>query len=76
MQVVTLVAEDDQVAGRFTCSASHTGPWLGHPPTGRRFEDIDEVYFFGLVGGRITEMWGLEDTAERLRQLGLTQADA
>ena len=23
-------------------------------------------------GGRIVEMWGLEDTAERLRQLGLT----
>ena len=44
---------------------------LGHPPTGRRFEDVDEVCFFRLAGGRIVEMWGLEDTADRLRQLGL-----
>jgi predicted ester cyclase len=42
-----------------------------HPPTGRRF-DVDEVYFFRVDGDRIVEMWGLEDTAERLRQLGLT----
>ncbi|WP_448615973.1 ester cyclase [Modestobacter sp. URMC 112] len=71
MRVVTLVAEADQVAGRFTCSGTHTGHWLGHPPTGRRFEDVDEVCFFRLAGGRIVEMWGLEDTADRLRQLGL-----
>jgi predicted ester cyclase len=70
MQVVALVAEGDQVAGRFRCSGTHTGTWLGHPPTGRRF-DVDEVYFFRVHGGRIVEMWGLEDTAERLRQLGL-----
>ena len=34
MQVVALVAEGDQVAGRFRCSGTHTGTWLGHPPTG------------------------------------------
>ncbi len=42
MEVVTLVAEGDQVAGRFRCSGTHTGPWLGHPPTRRRL-DVDEV---------------------------------
>jgi predicted ester cyclase len=72
MRTVTLLAEGDQVVGRFACSATHLGTWLGHPPTGRRFEDIDEVYFFRLENGRIVEIWGLEDTAERLRQLGLT----
>ena len=71
MQVVALVAEGDQVAGRFRCSGTHTGTWLDHPPTGRRF-GVDEVYFFRVDGDRIVEMWGLEDTAERLRQLGLT----
>ena len=30
---------------------------------------IDEVYFFGIAGGRINRMWGLEDTWTRLRQL-------
>ena len=71
MRVISLVAEGDEVAGRFTCSATHLGPWLGHAPTARRFADVDEVYFFRLRDGRIAEMWGLEDNAERLRQLGL-----
>lgn len=71
MEVLDLVAEGDTVVGRFTCSATHSGEWRGHPPTGRRFEAVDEVYFFRVQGGRITEAWGLEDTADRLRQLGL-----
>jgi hypothetical protein len=37
----------------------------------RRFEKIDEVYFFGFENGRIATAWGLEDTLERLRQLDL-----
>lgn len=71
MRVRDLIAEDDRVAGRFFCSGTHTGPWLGHPPTGRRFSAIDEVYFFRLTDGRITHAWGLEDTHRRLQQLGL-----
>lgn len=72
MRIVDLVAEGDRVVGRFTCSATHTGEWLGHPATGRRFENVAEVYFFRLVKGRIAEVWGLEDIPDRLRQLGLT----
>jgi predicted ester cyclase len=71
MRVVSLVAEDDEVAGRFSCSATHLGPWLGHQPTGRRFMDVAEVYFFRFRDGRIANMWGLEDNASRLLQLGL-----
>lgn len=71
MEVVDLVAEGDKVAGRFTCSGTHEGEWRGHAPTGRRFEQVDEVYFFRLKDGKITEPWGLEDAADRLRQLGL-----
>ena len=72
MRVVELVAEGDVVADRFTCSGTHTATWRGHPPTGHRFTDVAEVYFFRLAEGRITRAWGLEDTAERMRQLGLT----
>ena len=71
MRVVQLVAEGETVVGRFSCSGTHTGTWLGHPPTGRRFTDVAEVYFFRVVDGRITRAWGLEDTIARLRQLGL-----
>jgi predicted ester cyclase len=46
-------------------------PWRGHPPTGRRFERVDEVYILRVQDGRISEAWGVEDTRARERQLGL-----
>jgi predicted ester cyclase len=75
MEVVQLVAEGDTVVGRFACSATHMGEWRGHAPTGRRFENVDEVYFFGFDGDRIAEVWGIEDTLDRFRQLALKPGD-
>ena len=72
MELVELVAEGDTVVGRFDCSATHLGEWRGHAPTGRRFENVDEVYFFTFAGDRIAAVWGIEDTLDRYRQLGLT----
>ena len=42
----------DAVVGRFTCSGTHLGEWLGYAPTGRRFEAVAEVsiYRFGMAG--------------------------
>ena len=71
MEVVELVAEGERVVGRFRCSGAHLGRWRGHQPTGRRFEDVDEVGFFTVRDGRIAAAWALEDTLDRLRQLGL-----
>lgn len=71
MRIDQLVAEGDTVVGRFSCSGTHTGAWLGQPPTGRRFTNVAEVYFFRIADGRIAAAWGLEDTYGRLRQLGL-----
>jgi predicted ester cyclase len=76
MRTVALVAEGDTVVGRFVCSATHHGEWRGHPPTGRRFEDVDEVYFFTFQGDRISAVWGLEDTLDRFRQLRLEPGGA
>jgi predicted ester cyclase len=71
MEIVDLIGENDKVAARFLCSGTHSGEWLGHPPTGRRFHRVAEVYFFQFTDGRISNAWGLEDTFRRLRQLGL-----
>jgi predicted ester cyclase len=71
MEIVQLVEEGDTVVGRFRCSATHLGRWQGHEPTGRRFENVDEVYFFRREGDRLAGAWGLEDTASRVAQLGL-----
>jgi predicted ester cyclase len=75
MATVALVAEGDTVVGHFRCSGTHEGRWLGKEPTGRRFNDVDEVYWFTLADGRITAWWGLEDNAARLRQLRLGKTD-
>jgi predicted ester cyclase len=72
MEIAELIAEDDNVVGRFSCSATHLGEWLGHPPTGRRFERVDEVSIFRFRDGRIVHVWSLEDNLGRLRQLGIT----
>lgn len=74
MKVVQLVAEGDTVVGRFECSATHLGEWRGHRATGRRFEAVDEVYFFTFAGERIAGVWGVEDTLDRFEQLGLGPA--
>jgi predicted ester cyclase len=71
MDILDLIAEGEKVVGRFHCSGTNLGPWHGNPPTGRRFDRVDEVYIFRIVEGRITEAWGLEDTISRERQLGL-----
>lgn len=71
MRIVDLIAEADRVAGRFTCSATHIGTWRGHPPTGRRFDNVAEVYIFRIHNGRIAHAWGIEDTYARMKQLGL-----
>jgi predicted ester cyclase len=76
MELVQLVGDGDTVVGRFACSATHRGEWRGHAPTGLRFEDVDEVYFFGFEGDRIVSVWGIEDTLDRFRQLGLEPSDA
>lgn len=71
-----LVAEGDTVVGHFKCSRTNLGEFLGMPPTGKRMEGMDEVYFLRLRGGKIVEAWGLEDNLARLNQLGLEPAHA
>ena len=71
MEIIELIATGDAVVGRFKCSGTHLGDWLGNPQTGRRFTAIDEVAIFHLSDGKIVNAWSIEDTLERLEQLGL-----
>jgi predicted ester cyclase len=72
MEVVEVIAEGDKVMGYFKCSGTHEGEWRGHPPTGRRFEAIDEVYVFRVEEGKLAAPIAVvEDNLTRLRHLGL-----
>ena len=71
MDVVHLVADGDTVVARLRCSGTHLGAWRGHAPTGKRFERVDEVYFFMFLNGQVNDSWGIEDNLKRFHQLGL-----
>jgi predicted ester cyclase len=72
MEIVDLIAEGERVVARFRCSGTHLGEWLGVPATGRRFENVDEIYIFGVQDGKLVSALGVEDNLSRLRQLGIT----
>ena len=72
MEIFDLIADDDKVVAHFKCSGTHRGEWLGMPATQRRFEDVDEIYIFRVLNGRLVSAVGVEDNLSRLRQLGLT----
>jgi len=44
---------------------------MGHPPAGRRFQDVDELYIVRISGGKLAGAFGVEDNLARMRQLGL-----
>ena len=69
-KVVELVAEGNTVAGRFKCSGTHLGEFLGEAPTGKRME-VEEVFFLRVEDGKFVDYWALEDSLGRMRQLGL-----
>ena len=71
MEIVDLVAEGDKVVAHFKCSGTHEGEWQGRPPTGRRFEGIDEIYVFVVRDGRLAGVTAaVEDNLTRMKQLG------
>jgi predicted ester cyclase len=75
MEIVRLIAEKDTVVAHFRCSGTHQGEWLGVAPTGRRFEDVDEIYIFQLRDGKLAGAVGVDDHLSRMRQLGIRRKE-
>jgi predicted ester cyclase len=71
MEVVDVIAEPAKAVGHFRCSGTNEGEWQGKAATGRRFEDVDEIYIFRIEGGKLAgTLAAVEDNATRMRQLG------
>jgi steroid delta-isomerase-like uncharacterized protein len=68
--ILDTIAEGDKVVLRASIEGTHTGPFLGIPPTGRRakwsFIDIHRI-----AGGKIVEHWFETDQMNLMQQLGL-----
>jgi predicted ester cyclase len=73
LEIRDLTVDGDIVWLRLRGSGTNDGPFMGHPPTGRRME-IDVFDALRVVDGRIVEHWGVPDRLGALRQLGLLAA--
>ena len=65
-----LIAEGDKVVERYTARGTHTGPFMGAPATGKKFES-SSMSVYRLANGNIVEHWGENDATGLMVQLGL-----
>jgi predicted SnoaL-like aldol condensation-catalyzing enzyme len=68
--VQDIIAEGDRVVVRWRNSGSHTGEFLGAPPTGRPF-DFAGIDVYRIENDRMAEHWHVVDQLTLLQQLGL-----
>jgi steroid delta-isomerase-like uncharacterized protein len=64
-----LLAEGDQVAARLTTAATQVGPFMGLPPSNKRYS-IEEIHWFRLRDGKVVEHWHQMDQMGLMKQLG------
>lgn len=65
-----VLVSGDKVAMRVVMSGCHTGEFIGHAPTGRRFA-AEQVHLFTLWNGKILTHHAVRDDLAMHRQLGL-----
>lgn len=63
-----LVAEGDRVVARVVIDGTHTGPFMGVPPTGKRIH-VPAVAILRVRGGQIVERWSYSDDVSLLLDL-------
>ncbi len=68
-----LVAEGDRVVIRFTSRGAQRRAFGGIPPLRGRMR-ITSYLIARIAGGKIVEMWGLDDQLAMLQQLGVLPA--
>ena len=70
LAVEDVAATDDRVWLRLHATATHEGPFMGLPGTGRRI-DITVIDVGRVVDGRLVEHWGVADRFSVAQQIGL-----
>ena len=68
-EIDDLLADDRRAAVRWTMHASHRGPYLGIPASGRVVR-VSGCNFFRVEGGQIIVTWVVRDTLGLLQQIG------
>jgi len=70
VSIEDIVAKEDKVVARWTSRGTHEGELQGIAPTGKRVT-VMGMGIYRLVGGKIQEIWGLNDKFGMLQQLGV-----
>lgn len=65
-----LAAEGDVVVAHLMSTGTHTGDFVGFPPSGRNFA-VREMMAFRFVGDQAAEAWIIPDLNRQMQQLGL-----
>jgi predicted ester cyclase len=68
LEIEDIAVSGDTVWARMTATGTHDGPFMGHPPTGRRMRAtvFDAIR---VADGRMVEHWGVPDRLSVLYQL-------
>jgi len=70
-----VVAEGDRVVVRWSSSGTHSGPFMGMPPTNRSYT-ISGIDIHRLTDERMAEHWHVVDQLSQLQQLGVLPSQA
>ena len=65
-----LISAGDKVTGQWTIRGTHTGEFMGIPPTGNLIEETC-IGIWRFSDGKIAEFWGVLDMLSFMQQLGL-----
>lgn len=75
VEVHRILVDGDFAAAHVTFAATHTGEFMGIPPTGKQFQ-MQVIDLLRFEDGRAAEHWGVSDVAGMLHQLGVMPATA
>jgi steroid delta-isomerase-like uncharacterized protein len=64
-----LVQEDNKVVARVTVTGTHTGEFMGIPASGNKLE-FRAIDVFHFRGDKISDHWGVTDSAAMMMQMG------
>jgi predicted ester cyclase len=67
------IAEGDEVAWRWTFQGTHSGEFMGIPPTGKTIT-LTGISIDRLAGGKFVERWDSADTLGMMQQFGVISA--
>lgn len=69
-EVIETIATPTRLITIMNVSGTHTGEFLGHPPTSKRFP-VRNVQVLGFRDGKASDRWGSTDELGILQQLGV-----